>query len=79
MCVLRMLLSTAATPLFHFRKPIILNRVQPFSHKIVYLLPERDISWKVLMSSTKSLPARLLARICVMFGTAYCRTLTSKH
>lgn len=58
---------------------VILNRVQLTTHSIAHLPPQKGILRKGLVRLSKSLPARLLARLFMTFGTAYHRTLASEH
>lgn len=57
----------------------LLQRMELSTHNTVYLLPERDVAWMGPVMSMNSLPARLLARLSVTFGTAYRRILVSEH
>lgn len=79
MCLSTISHSAAVMSLLHFTRRIILKRVKSSTHNIAYLLPERDVSWKGPVRSTKGLPPRLLNRISVTFGTAYRRILASEH
>ena len=78
-CVEKMSLISAVASLFRLRKRMILKRLKSSTHSIANLLPAKEVSWKGPAMSTNNRPARLSARLSVILGTAYRRTLASEH